>query len=384
MAPFSFDGVGSLRLEWGGAARLGEWLAGLLPQRRALLVTDRGLHRAGILDPATASLQAAGFTVTVFDAVVADPPESAVLACVEQARAAGVELVVGIGGGSSMDVAKLAALLIRSPQPLAAIYGIGKAVGPRLPLVQVPTTAGTGSEATNITILTTGTDSKMGVVARQLYADHVLLDAELTIGLPAPATAATGIDAMVHAIEAYTSRLRKNPCSDLLAREALRLLDAHLLTACTDGRDRAAREAMLLGANLAGQAFANAPVAAVHALAYPLGSRCHIPHGLANALMLGPVLRFNQAAAATPYAELADVLLGASADDATTRSGRFIAHLEQLMDNSGIPRRLRDAKVDRALLPQLAAEAMLQTRLLTNNPVALSEADALALYQQAY
>jgi len=189
---------------------------------------------------------------------------------------------------------------------------------------------------------------------------------------------------MVHAIEAYTSRHKKNPLSDALAREALRLLDANLLTACTQGSNRVAREAMLLGANFAGQAFANAPVAAVHALAYPLGSRYHISHGISNALMLGPVLRFNLNAAAALYAELADVVLGSSQDNSTIRAARFVAHLEQRMDHSGAPRRVRDAGVKKEMLPILAAEAMQQTRLLGNNPIPVTEADALALYQAAF
>lgn len=381
---FTFAGTGSLHVEWGGATQLGAWLGERIAPRRALVVTDGGLFRAGVLQPLLDGLTSAGFATTVFTEVVADPPEAVVLACVEQARAAAVDLVIGCGGGSSLDVAKLAAVLIASPQPLAEMYGIGKVQGSRLPLIQVPTTAGTGSEATDIAILTTPTGDKRGVVARQLAADHTLLDAALTVGLPPVVTAATGIDAMVHAIEAYTSRLRRNPLSDLLAREALRLLDAHLLTACTNGSDRAARTAMLLGAHLAGQAFANAPVAAVHALAYPLGSRCHIPHGIANALMLGPVLRFNLAAAAPLYAELADVLLGPSSDAPRERALRFVAHLEQRMDASGAPRQLRTVAVDEALLPTLAREAMQQTRLLVNNPIALTEADALALYRAAY
>lgn len=295
---FTFDTVASIVTEWGAARRMGELLSDWTDRRNLLIVTDKFLHQGGLLDQAKASLAAAGFNINVFDDVVADPPEAVLLACVGQAKAAGVDIVLGLGGGSSLDIAKLAAVLITSDQPLSELYGIGKVKGTRLPLIQVPTTAGTGSEVTNITILTTGATTKMGVVSSQLYADKVILDAELTIGLPALHTAATGIDAMVHAIEAYTSRHRKNPISDTLAREALRLLSGSLIAACEDGKNRIAREAMLLGATMAGQAFANAPVAAVHALAYPLGGHYHIPHGLSNALMLGPVLRFNMAAAA--------------------------------------------------------------------------------------
>ncbi|OWJ83629.1 iron-containing alcohol dehydrogenase [Haematobacter missouriensis] len=384
MTPFTFNTPGSMLVEWGAAARLGEILAGWFPARSAFIVTDKGLNQAGVLAPALASLEAAGFTVTVFDDVVADPPESVLLTCVEKARAAGSDVVIGLGGGSSMDIAKLAAVLVMSDQPLKELYGIGKVTGGRLPLVQIPTTAGTGSEVTNITILTTGETTKMGVVADQLYADKVILDAELTVGLPPLHTAATGIDAMVHAIEAYTSRHKKNPVSDVLARAALKLLSDNLVAACQDGTNREAREAMLLGANLAGQAFANAPVAAVHALAYPLGGHYHIPHGLSNALMLGPVLRFNATAAAPLYAELADALLPPSEEGTQARATAFVDHMLTLMDRSGAPRQLRAVKVTEESLPMLASDAMLQQRLLINNPVEVTEADALRLYQEAF
>ena len=382
--PFTFDTPGSTLVEWGAAKRLGELMGDWFTERSLLIVTDKFLHENGLLDPAKASLEAAGFTVTVFDDVVADPPEAVLMSCVEKGRAAGADVVMGLGGGSSMDIAKLVAVMLVSEQPLSELYGIGKVQGKRTPLVQVPTTAGTGSEVTNITILTTGETTKMGIVSQQLYADKVLLDAELSIGLPAVQTAATGIDAMVHAIEAFTSVHKKNPMSDALAKEALRLMAANLVTACEDGSNRTAREAMLLGANLAGQAFSNSPVAAVHALAYPLGGHYHLPHGLTNALMLGPVLRYNMAEAAPLYAELADVVMGPSDEGVQARSAAFVAFMEDLMDRSGAPRRLRDCKVTEDSLPTLASDAMLQTRLLVNNPVEVTEEDALALYREAY
>ncbi|WP_428929189.1 iron-containing alcohol dehydrogenase [Marinibacterium sp. SX1] len=382
--PFSFDTPGAMLVEWGGAQRLGELLQGWFTERNLLIVTDKFLHENGLLDPAKASLAAHGFSVTVFDDVVADPPEAIVTACVDQARAAGADIVLGLGGGSSMDIAKLVAVMLVSEQPLAELYGIGNVQGGRTPLVQVPTTAGTGSEVTNITILTTGETTKMGIVSHQLYADRVLLDAELTTGLPAVQTAATGIDAMVHAIEAFTGQHKKNLLSDVFAREALRLMSANLITACQDGGNRAAREAMLLGATLAGQAFSNSPVGAVHALAYPLGGHYHLPHGLTNALMLGPVLRYNMTAAADLYAQLADVVIGPSDEGTQARSASFVNFMQDLMDRSGAPLRLRDVDVPEADLPMLARDAMLQTRLLINNPVEVTEADALALYREAF
>jgi alcohol dehydrogenase len=321
----------------------------------------------------------------VVDDVVADPPEDVVLDGAQRVRDSRAEIVLGLGGGSSMDVAKLIAVLNGCTQPLQQMYGVGNVKGARLPLVLMPTTAGTGSEATAVSIVTTGKTTKSGVVSPVLYPDLAVLDAELTIGLPAAITAATGIDAMVHAIEAYTSARLKNPLSDMLAAQALRLLSANLITACEQPTNRAAREAMLLGATLAGQAFSNAPVAAVHALAYPLGGHFHVPHGHSNALVLMPVLRFNAPAAAPLYAELADVIVpGAgsmAADNAMAKTEAFIDHLDRLIARTGIQRRLSDAGVTAADLPRLAADAMLQQRLLVNNPRPLREEDALEIYR---
>lgn len=388
IAPFEFRTVPAMEMAWQGAARLGEVLATRFRQRRALLVTDAGLVRAGVIAPILTALEGSGFTVTVFDGVVADPPESVLHDCAALARGQGADIVIGLGGGSSLDIAKLAAVMAGSDQPLSEMFGIGNVRGGRLALVLVPTTSGTGSEVTNISIITTGETTKMGVVAPQLYADFVLLDAALTVGLPRIHTAATGIDAMVHAIEAYTGRHKKNPLSDALAREALRLLSANLLRACEDGTDRAAREGMLLGAMLAGQAFANSPVGAVHALAYPLGGHYHVPHGLSNALMLGPVLRFNAPAAAALYAELGQVVapeaMAGTAGDVAAQAAAFVDHMQQLMDRSGAPVRLRDVGVTENALSMLASDAMKQTRLLQNNPVELTEEDALALYREAF
>lgn len=390
---FVFQTVRRIESAPGLARRLGELVSGLdAPGRSALIVTDAFLASSGLIAPARASLEAAGWQVAVFDAVTPDPSEAVVEAARQAALAHGAGLVVGFGGGSSMDVAKLVACLARpgvEAPALAELYGIDTRAVARLPLVQVPTTAGTGSEVTRIAIVTTGADTKAGVVNRALLADLVLLDAELTVGLPPAVTAATGIDAMVHAIEAFTSRLRANPLSDLLAVDALRRLDRHLMAAVADGRDLAAREQMLLGAMLAGMAFENAPVAAVHALAYPLGGQFHLPHGLSNALVLTPVLRFNRPAAQARYAALAAQLLPeASARlDEAQRCEAFIAHVAQRVADCaacGLAQRLRDCGIPRDALPGLAAAAMQQQRLLQNNPRPLSEADALAIYAEAW
>ncbi|VCY59977.1 Long-chain-alcohol dehydrogenase 1 [Pseudomonas aeruginosa] len=387
MQPFSFATTAQILCEAGSAVRLAE-LCQERRARRVLIVTDPGIIRLGLLDAVLPGFARLGLAVEVYGQVLADPPEAVVEAALERARALDAELVVGFGGGSSMDVAKLVALLAhpQARQGLGEVFGVGNARGPRLPLIQVPTTAGTGSEVTPIAIVTTGDTTKMGVVSPYLLPDLALLDADLTLGLPPAVTAATGIDAMVHAIESYTSRLKKNPLSDLLAREALRLLAANLDRAVRAGGDREARQAMLLGACLAGQAFANAPVAAVHALAYPLGGHFHIPHGLSNALVLPEVIRFNAPAASELYAELAPLLLGERLrpGDRDALTAQLIDELARLGPRSGLPSRLRDAGVEEAALPRLAADAMLQQRLLVNNPREVGEADALAIYRAAY
>ncbi|MDA7087610.1 iron-containing alcohol dehydrogenase [Pseudomonas sp. SA3-5] len=387
MQPFSFASTAQIICESGSARRL----AALCVERGArsvFIVTDPGITQLGLLAEVLPGFLLEGLTAQVFDQVVADPPAAIVQSAVAQARALKAELIIGFGGGSSMDVAKLVALLAHPDcsQELADIYGVGNARGRRLPLIQVPTTAGTGSEVTPVAIVTTGATTKLGVVSPLLLPDLALLDADLTLGLPPAVTAATGIDAMVHAIEAYTSALKKNPLSDLLAREALRLLAANLDEAVHNGGNREARQAMLLGACLAGQAFANAPVAAVHALAYPLGGHFHIPHGLSNALVLPHVLGFNASLAAPLYAELAPLVLGAKLrpGSAMQQTEQFILELADYSERSGLPTRLRDAGVPQQMLAQLAADAMLQQRLLINNPREMTEAHALAIYQSAY
>ncbi len=385
MPGFEFATTHRVLVEAGAAGRL----PALCQERgasRVLLVTDPGIRSTPLLEPVEDSFRQAGMPLTVFDQVSADPADTIVLDAARQAKEAKADLVIGFGGGSSMDVAKLVALLAHpdASQQLSDIYGVGMATGPRLPLIQVPTTAGTGSEVTPVAIVTTGATTKAGVVAPSLLPDLAVLDATLNLGLPAHVTAATGVDAMVHAIEAYTSAHKKNPYSDMLAREALRLLGGNLVTAVKEGDNLAAREACLLGAMMAGQAFANAPVAAVHALAYPLGGHFHIPHGLSNSLVLPEVLKFNATVAAPLYAELAPILSDRPFTDANDGAQVLIAALEAMIDAVGLPVRLRDAGVTEESLETLASDAMLQQRLLVNNPRDVSKADALAIYKAVY
>ena len=381
---FTFNTSKSLVFGAGSIGRLGE-LAASTMGRRIALVTDKGVIAAGLVAPALKSLAAAGIEVTVIDDIVADPPEAVVKAAVQRAVAAKIDGVIGLGGGSPMDVAKLVALLARGEEDFPGIYGVGNVKGTRLPLILVPTTAGTGSEVTPISIITTGATTKMGVVSPVLLPDIALLDPALTLTVPPHVTAATGIDAMVHAIEAYTSaNANANPVSRALAREALRLLGGAIRTAVATGSNKAARGDMLLGAMLAGQAFANSPVAAVHALAYPLGGHYHLPHGLTNALVLPSVLRFNAPAAADGYAELAPILFPDLTGSAPKVADAFAGRMAALATDLGLEPRLRDVGVPEADLAMLAEDAMKQTRLLVNNPRPVTHDDALAIYREAW
>ena len=389
MTAFTFTTTRTIINEPGSARRLAA-ICEEQGARSVMLVTDPGIINVGLLEDVLPAFKESGIQLTLFKDVEADPADSTVTDAANQARAAKADYVVGFGGGSSMDVAKLVALLAHSEckQPLSDMYGVGNARGKRLPLLQVPTTAGTGSEVTPIAIVTTGATTKAGVVSPVLQPDIALLDAELTKGLPAHVTAATGIDAMVHAIEAYTSVHKKNPVSDMLAKEALRLLSSNLMAAVNEGHNLEARSNMLLGALYAGQAFANAPVAAVHALAYPLGGHFHIPHGLSNSLVLPHVMRFNAAndTAAAQYAELAPYIMGLDAPEGSPAqiTDALITWLEQRIKETGLPMTLRECDIPEDAIPMLASEAMLQQRLLINNPREVTEADALAIYTAAY
>ena len=357
--------------------------AELLPAGRCLFVTDAKVRTLGLGDRALEGIANAGVELVIFDAVEPDPSRATVMAAV--AAGQGCTSVVGFGGGSPMDVAKLAAYLIASGEDLDELWGVGRAQAERLPLVLIPTTAGTGSEATPVTVITVEGAEKRGVSSPKLVPDWAVLDAGLTVGLPRDVTAATGVDAMVHAIEAYTSARLKNPMSDMLAREALRLLSGNLIAVCERPGDLAAREAMLLGAHLAGVAFANAPVAGVHALAYPLGGHFHVPHGVSNALMLIHVLGHNLHAAMPAYAELGVLLDPSLAGQAQQAQARgLIQALSALGRAAGVPQRLREVGVKPEHLDMLACEAMKQERLLVNNPCPIGEADARRLYEAAW
>ena len=375
---FTFHTSPEIVFEDGISAQLGGLLSGRF--KRPIFLTDKGLVEAGLAAPVIASLRKSSFEVSVFDDVAADPPAVIVKTAIEAAREHKADSVIAFGGGSSMDTAKIVAALMSSTQRLEDIYGTDQITAPRLPLVCIPTTAGTGSEVTAISVITTEDDLKVAVVDNALYPDTAILDPGVTLGLPRHVTAATGIDAMVHAIEAYTNRHRKNPVSDALAREALRLLSSNIVRCCEYPDDRKARGEMLLGSMLAGQAFANSPVGAVHGLAYPLGGIFHVPHGLSNSLMLAPVLQFNAEKAANLYAELAPFVGASTSGSDRADTDAFIARMIDIIEATGVERRLGQLGVSHNDLPRLAEDAMKAQRVLVNNPREVAYEDALQMY----
>jgi alcohol dehydrogenase class IV len=303
------------------------------------------------------------------------------LAFARQQRCDGV---VGLGGGSVLDVAKLVAALVESRQGVAEVLGSGKLANRSLYLACLPTTAGTGSEVSPTSILLDEADRlKKGVVSPYLVADAAYVDPALTFGVPAAVTAATGMDALTHCIEAYAN-VHSHPMTDLFALEGIRLIGANLRQVVANGQDAAGRAALALGSLYGGLCLGSANTGAVHALAYPLGGEYHVPHGVANAVLLPHVLRFNLQASPERYAEIAAALGVPSGTNAAVMASKGVELLAELSRVCGIPQRLSDLGVPQTAVNDMARAAMTVTRLLKNNLRLLTEHDAAAIYQEAF
>ena len=384
---FQFNTTPGLRFGSGQAKDSCKEISNKLGQS-ILFITDKGLMSLGLTDQTLKELKKIS-SVEIFDDVEADPSKKTLLKAIEVGKKIKATGVIGFGGGSSMDVAKLSALILGSGENLEEAWGVANAKGPRLPLVLIPTTAGTGSEVTPVSIITVGEEEKKGVSSSIILPDLAILDPDLTLGLPAGTTAATGIDAMVHAIEAYASSSKNNnPISKMLSVEALKLLGGSIEKAVFEGSNVEARGNMLIGAMLAGKAFANSPVAAVHALAYPIGGTFHVSHGLSNSLVLPYVLRFNSvdSKASKDYAELAPYVFPEIDTNRGAQSvcAEFIDKLESLSKKLGLPQKLREVDIPKNACEKMAKDAMKQTRLLVNNPREVTEKDALNIYHSAW
>ncbi len=351
---------------------------------KALILTDPGVQATGLADRVKDLLEKERIEVDIFAEVQPEPPLDNFERCLATAREGDYDLFIGLGGGSSMDMSKAVSIMMTNPGSVSDYFGVDKVLKPGRPKIAVPTTSGTGSEVTPIAILTDPTQQlKIGVVSPFLIPDVAIVDPEMTLSLPPRITAATGMDALTHAIEGYTS-LKANPISDALAVQAIILIARNLRTAVANGANLEARTDMAMGSLLAGLAFANSSVTATHALAFPLGGKFGLPHGLANSLMLPHVMRFNCIGNLSRFAHIAR-LLGEPVDTVSLRDAADWAadSVEQLAFDIGLPLRLHEVGISEAAIPDLAASAITVTRILSNNPRRMTLEDIEKIYQQA-
>jgi alcohol dehydrogenase len=366
----------------GSLVRIGEEVK-RLGASRVMIVTDTGLVETGIVARVEELLRSTVASLSRFDSVEADPRYEIASQAAEIAKESRAELILGIGGGSSLDIAKVAAVLVNNCDPVTAYFGVDMVPKKGLPTILIPTTAGTGSEVTPIAILSDHTEKlKKGIVSPFLFPDTAVLDAELTLGLPPKVTAATGMDALIHAVEAYTSK-NASRITDMYALEAMKLIFGNIRTAYANGSNLPARTAMLEGSLLAGIAFANAGVTAVHAFAYPIGAEFHIPHGVANSMMLAPVMEFNILGNLAKFARMAQVF-GEDSGGLSQREAAKAAvnALKTLAEDLRIPAHLSSFGVKKEDIPSLAEGVMKVTRLLANNPRELTLEDAEEIYER--
>ena len=338
----------------------------------------------GLVDPVFHALCKRGLAVTIDDSVNREPDMAMFESVLERARSHNIDAVVGIGGGSVLDMAKLVGALLHGEQGIREVFGIGRLLCRKTWLACVPTTAGTGSEVSPNAILLDETENlKKGVVSPFLVPDAAYVDPELTWSVPPEITAATGLDALTHCIEAYANRFA-HPMIDLYALKGIELINAHLETAYTHGRDPAARSAMALGSLYGGLCLGPVNTGAVHALAYPLGGQFHIPHGVSNAMLLPLVMAFNVNAAAPRYAAMARAMgYPGKANDLETAQ-QAIARIRTLSNRCHIPASLTHFGVPEQAVEQMAASAMTVTRLLQNNPARMTLEDAEKIYRALF
>jgi len=384
MKTFSFTGAKKIVFGNGSFAGLAEHLAELKVSR-PLVVLDGNLAGTGFGERLSGLLDKAKIGFVLYDKAAPEPPieladEGAKLAIRKKCDG-----VVGIGGGSAMDLAKAISVLAANKGKAEDYLGLNKVPGPGLPKIMVPTTAGTGSEVTFTAVfIRKKLKKKEGMNSPYLYPELALLDPELTLTLPPHPTAATGIDALCHAIESYTS-INASPMSEMMSLEAIRLISDNLRTAVHDGTNLEAREAMLLGSLYAGLGLANAGVTAVHSLSYPLGGKYGISHGLANTIMLPRVMAFNLPGAQEKFVDIAEIM-GEIVDDLPLREAAYLAveAVEALIEDCGIFTTLEELEIPEADFPELAKVAMTVARPLANNPCKMTPEEMVEIYQECY
>lgn len=352
---------------------------------KVAVVTDPGLVRARVHEPVLTVLEDAGLQPGLYQDVEPDPKIEIVESCLAFIQAHGADLVIGLGGGSSLDISKAAAVMTNNPAPINQYAGMNLVPRPGLPTILIPTTAGTGSEVTSISVLSdTVNKVKVGIVSDHMFARAVLLDPELTVGLPPHVTAFTGLDALIHAIESYTGRLATF-LTEPLALQAITLIAKNLRLAYSDGGNLDARSGMLKASLLAGMAFANTQTAGAHACALSLGGKFHVPHGIATSLMLPAVMDFNKIAVPEKYARIAEIFgeptHGLSLMD---KAELAIKAVVRLIKDTGFRLGLENYDVTREDIPELAKGAMVAARLWNNNPRRASEEQVRGIFAKAF
>lgn len=370
-------GIGSLQ-------RIGEEAAGMGVEK-ALIVTDRGIVDAGMSARVRDILEEKGIAVEIFHRVLPDPDIACCEECIEQAKGARYDLIVGLGGGSAMDISSITSIMCTNPGSVHDYFGVNLVKNPGVPTFLVPTTAGTGAEVTPNAILT-DTESKLkkGVVSPHILPRAAIVDPLLTLSMPPRVTSFTGMDALTHAIEAFTS-VNASPLTDMYAREAIRLIGQNLRTAVAKGDNVKARYGMSLGSLYAGIALANAGVGAVHALAYPLGGEFKIPHGIANGILLPHVMEVNAIGDIPKFGEVARLLGQRCENLPSVEQARLSAKaVGDLLADIDMPRSLSEFGVPREAVPQLAAAALQVTRLMANNPRNLTVEDCRRIFEMAF
>ena len=381
---FSFTGARKIVFGNGSFQQLPEHIREL-QAKRPLIVLDKQLAATGMKEQVVELLKKNGMECQVFDKVDPEPKISLADEGAKLALKAKCDIVIGIGGGSAMDVAKAIAVLAANKGKAVDYLGLNKVPGPGLPKIMIPTTAGTGSEVTFTSVFVRpDLKKKEGMNSPFLYPDLALLDPLLTVSLPPGPTASTGIDALCHAIESYTS-INASPMSKLLSLEAIALISENLRTAVHDGTNIAAREKMLLGSLYAGLGLANAGVTAVHSLSYPLGGRYGIPHGLANTVLLPHVMSFNISGAQEKFVDIAEAM-GEMVEGLPLREAAYLAveAVNALVEDCGIQTNLEDLGISEDDFEEMAKIAMTVARPLANNPRQVTIEDAVTIYEDAF
>jgi alcohol dehydrogenase class IV len=367
----------------GSVAQVGDQ-AKKLGARKVLIITDKILNQTGLVEKVTVPLEAEGIQVAIIDEVIPEPPFENLEQIARGIRDQGYDAFIGIGGGSALDVTKALAVMMTNTGDVRELIGIEKVKNKGIPFILIPTTAGTGSEVTYNAIFTDIRDNvKKGIVSPYLLPDVAIVDAELTVTVPPHVTAATGMDALVHAVESYTAQ-RASELTDGIALHAIQLISRSIRAAVYNGKNLGAREDMAMGSLMAGISLGNAGVGAVHALAYPLGGKFKVPHGVANSLLLPYVMKYNAIANLEKFALVAKALgeniEGLSLRDAAEVAVRAMAKLSR---DVGIPSTLSEVGVTENDIPALAEEASKVDRLLNNNPRWLTVKEIDTIYREA-